>query len=96
MPLPERDITAVRHHCEQRIPPEVADELRIEADVDARGITIVGCRPPWRKDHDPAWTRRGVARLRWTSKYETWTLYWPDRRCLRAFAEPKACPGSPL
>ncbi len=41
--------------------------------------TILECRPPWREDFGPEWTRQEIARLRYTNSTGTWTLYWPDR-----------------
>ena len=40
---------------------------------------VVECRAPWREDYGPEWTRRGIARLRYTAKHQHWTLYWSDR-----------------
>ena len=31
------------------------------------------------EDYGPEWTRRGVARFRYTAKHKHWTLYWSDR-----------------
>ncbi len=58
---------------------DVSDELRVEVDFDGRAITIFECRPPWREDFGPEWTRQEIARLRHTASTGMWTLYWPDR-----------------
>ncbi len=79
MPLPGLDVAAIRHYCEQRVPPHALHEVRVEADVDARSVTVVECRAPWREDYGPEWTRREIARFRYTAKYGTWSLYWSDR-----------------
>lgn len=44
-------------------------------------ILAPSCFPSstWREDYGPEWTRRGIARFRYTAKYKTWTLYWSDR-----------------
>ena len=55
------------------------DELRVEADVADRHLTIVECRPPWRADFGPEWTRFPIARLRYTQATRLWSLYWRDR-----------------
>ncbi|MGI8794346.1 MAG: DUF3024 domain-containing protein [Acidimicrobiales bacterium] len=60
-------------------PERAADQLRYELDVDARSVTILECRPPWREDFGPEWTRFPVARLRYTKARQEWTLYWRDR-----------------
>ena len=54
-------------------------ELRVEADVAERHLTIVECRPPWRADLGPGWTRFPIARLRYTQATRLWSLYWRDR-----------------
>lgn len=77
--LPGLDVAAIRHYCEQRVPPDALSEVCIEADVADRAVTVVECRAPWREDYGPEWTRRGIARLRYTAKQKTWTLYWSDR-----------------
>ena len=76
--LPGPDVAAIRRYCEQRVPPRVRDEVRLEADVDARAVTVMECFPPWREGDGSEWTRRGVARFRYTAKHEHWTLYWSD------------------
>ncbi len=73
------DVAAIRRYCEQRVPPDALDEVRIEAEVAGRAVTVVECRGPWRENDGPEWTRRGIARLRYTAKQKTWMLYWSDR-----------------
>ncbi len=48
-------------------------------DVDPRAVTIFECRPPWREDFGPHWTRFPVARLRYTKARNEWAIYWQDR-----------------
>jgi hypothetical protein len=48
-------------------------------DVDPRAVTIFECRPPWREDFGPHWTRFPVARLRYTKARKEWAIYWRDR-----------------
>jgi len=57
----------------------VRDQVRVEADVTDRHVTIVECRPPWRADLGPEWTRFPIARLRYTKASKRWSLYWRDR-----------------
>jgi hypothetical protein len=54
-------------------------QIVYELDVDPRSVTIVECRPPWREDLGPEWTRFPIARLRYTKARRSWTLYWRDR-----------------
>jgi len=77
--LPGLDIAAVRHYCEQRIPPHALDQVRLEAVVSRGAVTIVERRAPWREDYGPEWTARGIARLRYTGTRGEWALYWSDR-----------------
>lgn len=77
--LPGLDVAAIRHYCEQRVPPHALHQVRVEAQVDARAVTIVERRAPWREDYGPEWTTLGIARLRYVAKTGLWTLYWRDR-----------------
>ena len=77
--LPELDIARVRRWCQQRVPPPIRDQVRVECDIGTRHLTIVECRPPWREGIGPEWTRVPIARLRYTQATNTWTLYWRDR-----------------
>ena len=43
-----------------------------------RHLTICECRPPWREDLGPDWTRFPIARLHYTGTTGLWTLYWRD------------------
>lgn len=77
--LPGLDVAAIRHYCEQRVPPRALHQVRVEAQVDARAVTIVERRAPWREDYGPEWTTGGIARFRYVAKTGLWTLYWRDR-----------------
>lgn len=95
-PLPELDIARIRRFVDQRnerIAPLVRDQIRIELDVDAGSATILECRPPWRPEYGPEWTRFPIARLRYTKTRKEWALYWRDRNLkfhLYDLAEPTA------
>ncbi len=41
-----------------------------------QAVTIVECRPPWREDYGPEWTRMPIARLRYVESIRLWTLYY--------------------
>lgn len=77
--LPGLDVAAIRHYCEQRVAPHALHQVRVEAQVNARSVTIVERRAPWREDYSPEWTTLGIARLRYVAKTGLWTLYWRDR-----------------
>ncbi|HXH56118.1 DUF3024 domain-containing protein [Iamia sp.] len=81
MALPETDVARVRRWVaaqNERIGEHI-HEMRVEMDVDPRALTILDCRPPWREDFGPGWTRQEIARLRYTGSSGVWTLHWPDR-----------------
>jgi hypothetical protein len=77
--LPETDVARVQRWCRDRVPEHVRDEVRVEADVAERHLTIVECRPSWRPDMGAEWTRFPIARLRYTKTTGVWSLYWRDR-----------------
>jgi len=77
--LPETDVARVQRWCRARVREHVRDEVRVEADVAERHLTIVECRPPWRADFGSEWTRFPIARLRYTKATRLWSLYWRDR-----------------
>jgi len=77
--LPELDVERVRRWCRQRVPGHLRDQVRVECDAGPRHLTIVECRPPWRKDMGAEWTRFPIARLRFTKAAQHWSLYWRDR-----------------
>ena len=65
--------------CRARVPERVRDEVRVEADVAERHVTVVECRPPWRVDVDAEWTRSPIARFRYSKSTGLWSLFWRDR-----------------
>ena len=77
--LPDLDVARVRRWCDERVPAHARDQIRIECDVAPRHLTILECRPPWREDFGPEWTRFPIARLRYTKTSKTWSLLWRDR-----------------
>ncbi len=73
------DVARVQRWCRARVPAHVRDQIRVEADVADRHVTIVECRPPWRDDGGGEWTRFPIARLRYGKATRLWSLYWRDR-----------------
>jgi hypothetical protein len=55
-------------------PPERADELRTVYEVEGHSVTMYEERPPW--DGVGEWTRRGIARLRFSRSRSEWQLSW--------------------
>lgn len=76
--LPSLEVAAIRHYCEQRIPPRALDQVRLETVVTRGAVTIVERRAPWREDYGPEWTAQEIVRLRYTAKSGVWTLYYRD------------------
>jgi hypothetical protein len=77
--LPELDVARVQRWCAARVPERVRHQVRVECAVEARHLTIVERRAPWRGEAGPSWTSLPVARLRYAKTTKTWTLYWRDR-----------------
>jgi hypothetical protein len=80
--IPELDLTRIRRWLAARnsdLPERAQGLIRYELDVTDRTVTILECRPPWRPDFGPEWTRFPVARLRYTKTRGEWSLYWRDR-----------------
>lgn len=72
--VPQEDAAIVRQWAEERIPLEMRDGIRIEIDEDHHSLTLYECRPPWREDLGPEWTRVGFARLTYTRGGDEWLL----------------------
>jgi hypothetical protein len=91
--LPVDVLARVRRFCEERVPPEVRDDVRLECSVRGSAITIVERRPPWSELVGPEWTSMKIAQLRYDAGDGIWTLYCTDRNerwWPYDFAEPSA------
>lgn len=80
--LPDTDIARVRRWVDARnagLPERAVGLIRYEIDIDARAVTVLECRPPWRGGAGSSWTRFPIARLRYTKTRRQWALYWRDR-----------------
>ncbi|GIJ25150.1 hypothetical protein Vqi01_03120 [Micromonospora qiuiae] len=77
--LPEADVAQVRRWCEQRVPAQVRDQVRIECEEAPRHLTVLERRPAWRAEPGADWSALPVARLRYLKSTGVWTLYWRDR-----------------
>ena len=77
--LPRDEVKRIREYCDQRVPGELADRVRVEARPKGQAVTIIETRPPWRGERGPAWTEVRIAQLRFDSALDRWTLYWSDR-----------------
>ena len=63
------------HRSGSRTCPEPGSR-RARAEQSRQAVTIVECRPPWREDYGPEWTRMRIARLRYVGSTRLWTLYY--------------------
>ena len=80
--IPELDQHRITRWLQARndgLPDAARDKIRYEVDLTATTVTILECRPPWRPDYGPNWTRFPIARLRYTKTRRQWSLYWRDR-----------------
>jgi hypothetical protein len=80
--IPELDRHRISRWVDARnasLPEAARDKIRYELDITASTTTILECRPPWRADYGPEWTRFPIARLRYTKTQRQWSLYWRDR-----------------
>lgn len=58
-------ISLIATYCATKVPSEHDDKLRIEYKVRGNTITVYECRPPWREDFGPDWTRKRVCTFEW-------------------------------
>ena len=72
--VPEIDVERVRRWAAVRVPVAVQEELRLDVETESLSITIVERHAPWLAG-DTEWTRRPVARFRYTKSRNEWTLY---------------------
>lgn len=77
--VPELDANRVRKWANDRTPPDVREEMRVEVEETPRGLTILECRPPWDELPGAEWTRSPIARLTYSKQSGEWTLYYADR-----------------
>lgn len=61
--LPDLDVARVLRCCASRVPEQLREQIRVECGITPRHLRICECRPPWREDVGPEWTRFPIARL---------------------------------
>lgn len=47
MAIPETDLHRIQLWCRDRVPEHLWPQVKVEADVEPRHVTIVEVRPPW-------------------------------------------------
>lgn len=74
---PDLDLARIRRFAARRFPASLANELRLEVEIDGANVTIVERRPPWRPEFGPEWSRQPIAQLRFHAVHFVWALFWP-------------------
>ncbi len=62
--MSQLDLVCIRRWCDARVPKHLWEQVKVEADVADRHVTIVEVRPP--RDGQGEHTRFPIARLRYT------------------------------
>jgi len=75
-PEVEYAVRLVERYAAGKVPPSVQDKIRIEVETAGSSVTIWECRPPWRPEYGPEWTRMGIARFKYSPSQKSWTVYW--------------------
>ena len=60
-------------YCEQRVPPHVRDQVRLEFRIGPRHVELFEVRP--RFDNPAEWREHPVAKFRWIASHREWRLY---------------------
>lgn len=82
MVLPDTDVARIRRWVDSRndrLPERARGQIRYELDVADRHLTLYECRPPWRAEYGPDWTRFPIVRFHYTKARREWATYWRDR-----------------
>ena len=80
MPFSEHEKARIARLVEkfgnQRIPPSVREQIRLQHQVKGDTVTLFETRPPWRGTG--AWSSTPIARFRHEASTGRWSLYWHD------------------
>ena len=60
--------------CRRRTRPDLADQLRLDYEIDGQSVVVFEERPDWRDATQCM--RTPVAKLRFVRTTGLWTLYW--------------------
>lgn len=55
MAISETDLLHINRWCREQVPEHLRDQVRVEAELADRHVTIIETRPPW--DGQSDWTR---------------------------------------
>lgn len=67
----------IKVFCENRIPEEVRDKIKMNYETKGKKINLYEERPRW--TGDGPWTKMAIAQIRYNEEKENWTIYWRDR-----------------
>jgi DUF3024 family protein len=84
---PDLDLARIRRFAQKRLPAGLANEVRLEVEVEGASVTMVERRPPWSPDFGPEWSHQPIAQLRFDAARSTWALLWPRANGLRQRCE---------
>ena len=69
--------TKIKVFCENRIPEEVRNEIKMNYETKGKKITLFEERPRW--TGEGPWTKMAIAQIRYDEEKNNWTIYWRDR-----------------
>lgn len=76
MAVPGEALSEVERFCEERTPPALRDQMRLECSVRGGAITVVERRAPWSPRLGSEWTTSPIAQLRHDRAEGRWSLHW--------------------
>ncbi len=81
MPLSEFELKRIEKlfsgFCQERVPPELHDQIRIEFRIKGDVVTLYESRPHYRDN--TTWFSTSIARFNKNPDTEIWQLYYADR-----------------
>ena len=68
----------LKEFCEDRVPYEYRDQIRLECKFDGDSAIISERRPDW--EGGPNWSDMAIIRFRYNNRTARWTVYWCDSK----------------
>jgi hypothetical protein len=69
--------TKLKIFCEERVPEEIRNKIKMTYETNGNKITIFEEREPW--TGKGPWTKMPIAQIRYNEEKDNWTIYWRDR-----------------
>ncbi len=60
--------------CENRVPPDVRDQIKLFYKIRGNDVNIIESRPHWQDKS--IWTEMPIAKIRYLPKTMLWQLLW--------------------